>query len=83
MDDRPDDRADNVPPADLQALRALTDRFVWTISQSTPKMPFGMRYIARELFRGLSVKFRDDQEEALARVVLQIVYYRFIQPAVV
>lgn len=69
--------------ADLQALRALTDRFVWTISQSTPKMPFGMRYIAREIFRALSIRFADEPEEALARVVLQIVYYRFIQPAVV
>lgn len=33
---------------DLQALQLWTDRFVAAITQSTKKMPFSMRYLARE-----------------------------------
>ncbi|KAG0144428.1 hypothetical protein CROQUDRAFT_47337 [Cronartium quercuum f. sp. fusiforme G11] len=67
----------------LQSLRALTDRFLYAITESTKRMPFGIRYIAREIFRGLQVKFESEPEDALAKVVLHMIYYRYLQPAVV
>ncbi|MBW0545430.1 hypothetical protein O181_085145, partial [Austropuccinia psidii MF-1] len=67
----------------LQYLRALTDRFLYAMTDQTLKMPFGLRYIAREIFRGLKVKFPSETEDSLARVVLHMIYYRYLQPAVV
>ncbi|CAH7690974.1 hypothetical protein PPACK8108_LOCUS26492 [Phakopsora pachyrhizi] len=67
----------------LQSLRALTDRFLYAITQSTRKMPFGLRYIGREIFRGLKVKFTNESEDGLAKVVLHMIYYRYLQPAIV
>ena len=69
--------------ADLQLLRAKTDRFLTGIFTSTPRMPFGMRYIAREIFRALEVKFNTESKENLIRVVGHFLYYRYINPAVV
>lgn len=46
-------------------------------------MPFGMRYIAREIFRALEIKFVDESKEALIRVVGHFLYYRYINPAIV
>lgn len=46
-------------------------------------MPFGMRYIAREIFRALEIKFGNETKESLIRVVGHFLYYRYINPAVV
>ncbi|KAH9824851.1 hypothetical protein DFH28DRAFT_1077365 [Melampsora americana] len=67
----------------LQSLRALTDRFLYAITESIKRMPYGIRYIAREIFRGLQVKFESEPEDALVKVVLHMIYYRYLQPAVV
>lgn len=50
---------------------------------STSKMPFGVRYVAREVYRALRTKFPNEPEEDVIRVVGHLVYYRFIQPAAV
>jgi Ras GTPase-activating-like protein IQGAP2/3 len=68
---------------DLQSLRTLTDRFLYAITSAPQKMPFGIRYTAREMFRGLQVKFPGESEDSLAKVVLHMIYYRYLQPAVV
>lgn len=75
--------ADHTVPTDLQLLRAKTDRFLGGIFASTARMPFGMRYIAREIFRALEVKFANESKESLIRVVGHFLYYRYINPAVV
>ncbi|POW08043.1 hypothetical protein PSTT_07792 [Puccinia striiformis] len=67
----------------LQVLRTLTDRFLYAITSAPQKMPFGIRYTAREMFRGLQVKFPGESEDSLAKVVLHMIYYRYLQPAVV
>ncbi|KNZ49288.1 hypothetical protein VP01_510g25 [Puccinia sorghi] len=67
----------------LQSLRTLTDRFLYAITSMPQKMPFGIRYTAREMFRGLQVKFQGESEDSLAKVVLHMIYYRYLQPAVV
>lgn len=64
-------------------LRARTDRFLLGIFASTSRMPFGMRYIAREIFRALEIKFQNESREQLIRVVGHFLYYRYINPAVV
>ena len=67
----------------LQALRGTTEAFLNAILASTRKMPFGIRYIAREVFRALQAKFPNEPEEALIKVVGHLVYYRYLNPAIV
>lgn len=67
----------------LQSLRATTEAFLSAIVASTRKMPYGVRYIAREVFRALQAKFPAEPEEALIKVVGHLVYYRYLNPAIV
>ncbi|KAG8975006.1 hypothetical protein FRB90_009666, partial [Tulasnella sp. 427] len=67
----------------LQKLHFLTRDFVNAITGSTRKMPYGMRCIARELFLALGVKFPDEPEELRAVALGQMIYYRFLNPAIV
>lgn len=67
---------------DLQALRAATDGFLAVMFSSTKEMPFGLRYIARELFRALGQRFSSELEGDLVRLVGHFLFYRFIQPAI-
>lgn len=41
--------------ADLQKLHALTKDFVNAICSSTKKLPYGMRFLARETLAALKV----------------------------
>lgn len=67
----------------LQALRATTEAFLSTIVGSTRRMPFGIRYIGREIFRTLQTKFPQESEDCLIKVVAHLVYYRYLNPAVI
>lgn len=66
----------------LQALRAATEQFFAALRAASPPMPYSMRYIARELFRGLEQRFGETREATL-RAVCEVMYYRYIHPAVV
>ncbi|PWN48300.1 hypothetical protein IE53DRAFT_203326 [Violaceomyces palustris] len=67
----------------LQALRGTTEAFLSAIIGSARKMPFGIRYIAREVFRALQAKFPNEPEDSLIKVVGHLVYYRYLNPAIV
>ncbi|KAG8918288.1 hypothetical protein FRC01_001945 [Tulasnella sp. 417] len=67
----------------LQKLHFLTRDFVNAITGSTRKMPYGMRCIARELLLALRIKFPNEPEEVHATALGQIIYYRFLNPAIV
>ncbi|KAG6854797.1 hypothetical protein C0991_001224 [Blastosporella zonata] len=67
----------------LQILQWWTEAFVNAIKQSTKKMPYGMRYLARETLVHLRERFPDAPEEAYAACVGRLVYYRYLNPAIV
>src|ERR1700761_415782 len=85
--------------SDLQRLQALTKGFVQAIIGSTKKMPYGMRYIASETLAALrvrivqsmlpvssiswQVKFPHETPEKLAASVGRLIYYHFINTAIV
>ncbi|GAA6050880.1 hypothetical protein JCM3770_005753 [Rhodotorula araucariae] len=66
----------------LDALRETTTAFLAAICKSTPSMPFGVRYVAREIFRELRAKFPEVSEENIFRVAGHVVYYRYLYPAI-
>ncbi|KAJ1865328.1 iqgap- protein [Coemansia sp. RSA 2703] len=67
----------------LRQLRVLADEFIAAIQGSLDAMPYGMRYIARELRRALTAKFPDEPETQVMKIVGNLVYYRYINPAIV
>ncbi|KAJ1987839.1 iqgap- protein [Coemansia spiralis] len=67
----------------LRQLRVLADEFIAAIQGSLSEMPYGMRYIARELRRALVAKFPDEPESQVMKIVGHLVYYRYINPAIV
>lgn len=69
--------------ASVRALLAVTEKFVSAITSSVDQIPYGMRYVAKTLRASLAEKFPEASEEELDKVVGNLLYYRFMNPAVV
>ncbi|KAG6899516.1 hypothetical protein C0993_009572 [Termitomyces sp. T159_Od127] len=67
----------------LQILQWWTEAFINVIKQSMKKMPYNVRYLARETLVHLRERFPDAPEEAYAACIGRLVYYRYLNPAIV
>ncbi|KAF9322348.1 hypothetical protein BG003_000019 [Podila horticola] len=67
----------------LQELRMRTEMFLEAILNSLPKMPYGIRYIAKEVSAALREKFPHEPEENITKTVGNLIYYRYLNPAIV
>ncbi|XP_075788420.1 ras GTPase-activating-like protein IQGAP2 isoform X4 [Pelodiscus sinensis] len=67
----------------IQSLRAVTDKVLVSIFSSLTMMPYGMRYIAKVLKNSLHEKFPDATEDELLKIVGNLLYYRYMNPAIV
>ncbi|KAL9822136.1 ras GTPase-activating-like protein IQGAP2 isoform 3-T3 [Geothlypis trichas] len=67
----------------IQSLRAVTDKVLTSIFSSLNMMPYGMRYIAKVLKSSLHAKFPDATEDELLKIVGNLLYYRYMNPAIV
>ncbi|XP_007441316.2 ras GTPase-activating-like protein IQGAP3 isoform X1 [Python bivittatus] len=67
----------------LGHLLVLADKFLSAILSSVDKIPYGMRYMAKVLKTTLTEKFPDASKEEVYKVVGTLLYYRFMNPAVV
>ncbi|CAG07881.1 unnamed protein product [Tetraodon nigroviridis] len=65
------------------ALRAATDKVLNSIVSSLDNLPYGMRYIAKVLKNSLHEKFPDSSEDELMKIVGNLLYYRYMNPAIV
>ncbi|KAI0638045.1 hypothetical protein C8Q77DRAFT_1214962 [Trametes polyzona] len=75
----PDTRAEYI--RHLQVLQWWTEEFVRAITSSLQRMPYGMRYMAKETLA--ASKFPEAPVEACAACVARLVYYRYINPAII
>ncbi|KAJ8380391.1 hypothetical protein SKAU_G00011690 [Synaphobranchus kaupii] len=66
-----------------QTLRATTDKVLSSIVSSLDNIPYGMRYIAKVLKNSLHEKFPDATEDELLKIVGNLLYYRYMNPAIV
>ncbi|XP_034721405.1 ras GTPase-activating-like protein IQGAP3 [Etheostoma cragini] len=64
-------------------LKNLTDRVLNAITSNLHRLPYGLRYTAKVLRDALKAKFPDASEEELYKIVGNLVYYRYMNPAVV
>jgi Ras GTPase-activating-like protein IQGAP2/3 len=85
----------------LQLLQMWTEAFLKAITQSAKKMPYAMRYLARETLAAAQVRlvpqryrqsaahtrvqarFPNATQGELAACIGRLVYYRYINPAIV
>ena len=86
---------------DLQVLQWWTEAFLVAVTQSIKKMPYGIRFLAREMLHALQVraflccnstrstksycaqsKFPKATEDTCATCIGRLVYYRYINPAI-
>ncbi|XP_008568753.1 PREDICTED: ras GTPase-activating-like protein IQGAP3 [Galeopterus variegatus] len=67
----------------LRNLLAITDKFLVAIISSVDQIPYGMRYVAKVLKTALAEKFPNAMESEVYKVVGNLLYYRFLNPAVV
>ncbi|KAH8113457.1 hypothetical protein DFH11DRAFT_1602139 [Phellopilus nigrolimitatus] len=77
----PDTRA--VFIRNLQRLHALSRDFVNAIVVSTKKMPYGMRFLLRELLASLKTKFPNQTDEDYTIPLGKLLFFRYINPAIV
>ncbi|XP_038624437.1 ras GTPase-activating-like protein IQGAP3 [Tachyglossus aculeatus] len=68
--------------AAICSLVASASRFSAAITASADGIPYGMRYVAKVLRTSLAEKFPDAEAE-IWKVVSHVLYYRFLNPAVV
>uniref|UniRef100_A0A8C2ENM5 IQ motif containing GTPase activating protein 2 n=1 Tax=Cyprinus carpio TaxID=7962 RepID=A0A8C2ENM5_CYPCA len=66
-----------------QVLRTVTDKVLGSIMSSLDTIPYGMRYIAKVLKDTLHEKFPDATEDELLKIVVTLLYYRYMNPAIV
>uniref|UniRef100_A0A8C6SPK9 IQ motif containing GTPase activating protein 3 n=1 Tax=Neogobius melanostomus TaxID=47308 RepID=A0A8C6SPK9_9GOBI len=64
-------------------LRNLTDRVLKAITSNLHLLPYGLRYTAKVLRDALREKFPQANEDDLYKLVGNLVYYRYMNPAVV
>ncbi|XP_053350566.1 ras GTPase-activating-like protein IQGAP3 isoform X1 [Clarias gariepinus] len=64
-------------------LKTLTDRVLQAITSNLHKLPYGLRYTAKVLRDSLHEKFPQASEAELYKIVGNLVYYRYMNPAVV
>ncbi|KFO10570.1 Ras GTPase-activating-like IQGAP1, partial [Balearica regulorum gibbericeps] len=69
--------------ASIRNMRAVTDKFLSAIVSSVDKIPYGMRFIAKVLKDSLHEKFPDAGEDELLKIVGNLLYYRYMNPAIV
>ncbi|KAI8870707.1 hypothetical protein GQ42DRAFT_178401 [Ramicandelaber brevisporus] len=67
----------------LRTLQDITDHLVNSIIASLDHLPYGIRYIARELYDQLMAKLPMEQPATVLKVVGHLVFYRFISPALI
>jgi Ras GTPase-activating-like protein IQGAP2/3 len=63
-------------------LQRWSENFFTAIVNTTNKVPYGIRYLARETLAALREKFPHVAEEEYASCLGRLIYYRSINPAI-
>ncbi|KAM9766181.1 ras GTPase-activating-like protein IQGAP1 isoform 2-T2 [Menidia menidia] len=69
--------------ASIKNMKTITDKFLSAIVVSVDKIPYGMRFISKVLKDTLHEKFPDASEDELLKIVGNLLYYRYMNPAIV
>lgn len=67
--------------AHLQDLRDIADQFFAALEDHLHKMPFGVRYIAQQMFECLRSRFKHEEQGHIVQIVGYWVWKSYLQPA--
>ena len=65
----------------LQDLRDIADQFFLCLEEQLHKMPFGVRYIAQQMYEALVHRFHQDERGHILQIVGHWVWKSYLQPA--
>lgn len=69
--------------ASVTQLGEVSKKFLNAIISSVDMIPYGIRYIAKVLRESLHAKFPDASDEEVLKIVGNLIYYRYMNPAIV
>jgi len=67
--------------AHLQDLRDIADQFFTALEELLFKMPYGVRYIAQQMFSCIVAKFPNDEQSHIMQIVGHWLWKSYLQPA--
>ena len=67
----------------LQDLRDIADQFLAAVEEHLHKMPYGVRYVAQQMFVSLKAHFKDDEPAHILQIVGHWVWKYYLQPALI
>ncbi|KAL8918782.1 MAG: hypothetical protein Q9172_005269 [Xanthocarpia lactea] len=67
----------------LQDLRDIADQFFAALEDHLHKLPFGVRYIAQQMFESLASRFQQDDHGRILQIVGHWLWRSYLQPALV
>jgi len=67
----------------ISILKKVSTMFLSTITNSVPRLPYGILYIAKVLYGCLAARFPESKEKDILKVVGNLIYYKFINPVIV
>ena len=67
----------------LQDLRDIADQFFGALEDHLHKMPFGVRYVAQQMFQTLSSRFHHEEQGYILQLVGHWVWKSYLQPALI
>ena len=65
----------------LQDLRDIADQFFAALDDNLQRMPFGVRYVAQQMFQNLTSRFQHEEQGYILQVVGHWVWKAYLQPA--
>ncbi|KAL9000980.1 MAG: hypothetical protein Q9169_000464 [Polycauliona sp. 2 TL-2023] len=67
----------------LQDLRDIADQFFAALEDHLHKLPFGVRYIAQQMFESLASRFQREDQGHILQIVGHWLWRSYLQPALV
>ena len=67
--------------AHLQDLRDIADQLLSSLEELMSKMPYGIRYIAQQIFQSLTDRFPHEDQRHLVQLVGNWLWKNYLQPA--
>ncbi|KAH8899377.1 hypothetical protein GQ53DRAFT_308702 [Thozetella sp. PMI_491] len=66
----------------LRDLREICDQFLLSLEDLLPRMPYGLRFVCRQIFEALCQHFQREPQEHLLQIVSGWLWRFYLQPAV-
>ena len=67
----------------LQDLRDIADQFFAALEDGLQRMPFGVRYVAQQMFQNLTSRFQHEEQGYVLQIVGHWVWKAYLHPALI